>query len=183
MAATMALGAASARAAEGTEQLAKTLQERSRALASLYERLATEDGTQALVKALASGKADDFAQIYAGLDLPVHNRCAWVQDAVDVVVSVPKPSEECVLRDDLTPQERLLYLIIAMRHAQTFSPAPPRATGPFVVVEPPTPVPPGPFFDELKANGLLKCALVFAQSSSQELIFSAPYEFCLQEQP
>jgi hypothetical protein len=183
LAAVMALGGASARAAEGPEQLAKTLQERSRALASLYDRLATEDGTQALVKALSSGKADDFAHVYAGLELPVQNRCAWVSDAVDVVVSVPKPSQECVLRDDLTTDERLLYLIIAMKHAQVFYPAPPRATGPFAVVVPPPPIPSGPFLDELKANGLLKCALVFAQDGNQDLLLSPPYRFCLQEHP
>ena len=56
----------------------------------------------------------------------MQNRCAWVRDAVDVIVSDPKPSAECVLRDDLTPQERLLYLMIAMKHAQIFYPVPPR---------------------------------------------------------
>jgi hypothetical protein len=87
LAAVMALGAASARAGEGPGQLAKTLRERSRALASLYGRLATEEGAHLLVEALASGKAEDFDCVYAGLELPVENRCAWVRDAVDVVVS------------------------------------------------------------------------------------------------
>ena len=82
------------------------------------------------MNALASGKADDCARVYAGLELPVQNRCAWVRDAVDVIVSEPKPSDECVLRDDLTPDERLLYLVIAMKHAQIFYPVPPRVPGP-----------------------------------------------------
>ena len=42
--AAIVVGAVSARAGEGPEQLAKELRERSRALASLYDRLATEDG-------------------------------------------------------------------------------------------------------------------------------------------
>jgi hypothetical protein len=180
--AAVVLGAVSAHANDGPEQLAKQLQDRSRALASLYDRLATYEGTQALVKALASGKADDFAEVYAGLELPVQNRCAWVRDAVDVIVSEPRRSDECVLREDLTPAERLLYLMIAMKYAQILHPVPPRVPSPFVLV--PALIPPGPFLDELKANGLVECKLVLAQGgSSPKLLHSAPYRFCLQEQP
>jgi hypothetical protein len=179
--AAFALGAVPAHAGEGPEQLAKELQERSRALAALYDRLATYEGAHTLVKALGSGKADDFAQVYAGLELPVHNRCAWVRDAVDVVVAEPNPSDECVLRDDLTQGERLLYLMIAMKYAQVLYPVPPRVPSPLVLVPPP--IPPGPFLDDLKAAGLVKCQLVLAQGGSQRLLHSAPYHFCLQEQP
>jgi hypothetical protein len=180
--AAIVLGAVSARAGEVPEQLAKELRERSRALASLYDRLATEDGAQALVNALASGKPDDFARVYEGLELPVQNRCAWVRDALDVIVSEPKPSDECVLRDDLTPEERLLYLMIATKYAQVFYPVPPRVPSSLVLI--PALIPPGPFLDELKANGLVKCKLVFAQGSGgQKLLHSAPYHFCLHEQP
>jgi len=180
--AAIVVGAVSAHAGEGPEQLAKELRERSRALASLYDRLATDEGARTLVDALASGKAEDFAHVYEGLELPVHDRCAWVRDAVDVIVSEPKPSDECVLRDDLTPDERLLYLMIAMKHAQIFYPVPSRVPAPFVLI--PALIPPGPFLDELKANGLVECKLVFAQGSGgQRLLHSAPYHFCLQEQP
>ena len=182
VAAAIVVGAVAAHAGENPEQLAKDLQDRSRALASLYDRLATYEGTQTLVKALASGKAEDFAQVYAGLELPVQNRCAWVRDAVDVIVAEPKRSDECVLREDLTQAERLLYLMIAMKHAQVFHPVPPRVPSPFVPL--PALIPPGPFLDELKANGLVKCKLVLAQGGGSGKLFqSAPYRFCLQEQP
>jgi hypothetical protein len=179
--ATIVLGAVSARAGEGPEQLAKELRERSRALASLYDRLATEEGSQTLVDAIASGKPEDFARVYDGLELPVHDRCAWVRDAVEVLSFTPKPTEECYLKDSLTQQERLLYYIIAMRHGQLFRGLPPVKNSLFQVL--PAPILSGPFLDELKANGLVQCKLVFAQSGSQQLLASPPYRFCLQEQP
>ena len=178
--AAIVVGAVSARAGEGTEHLAKELRERSRALASLYDRLATEDGAQSLVKALGSGKPEDFARVYEGLELPVHDRCAWVRDAVEVLSFTPLPTEECQLKQPLTQQERVLYFMIAMRHAQPFQVPGPGSSSPFQVV---APLLPGPFLDELKANGLVECTLVFARSGSEQILVSPPYRFCLQEQP
>ena len=182
VAAAILLGAVSARAGEGTEQLAKDLRERSRALASLYERLATEEGAQVLVDAIASGKPEDFARVYEGLELPVHDRCAWVRDAVEVLSFTPQPTEECHLRHPLTQQERVLYFIIARRYGQLQATVATGGGGSLFQVVPPA-IPPGPFLDELKANGLVDCKLVFAQSGGQQLMMSPPYHFCVQELP
>ncbi|MET0556713.1 MAG: hypothetical protein ABW221_26980 [Vicinamibacteria bacterium] len=181
VAAAILLGAVSARAGEGPDQLAKELRERSRALASLYDRLATEEGARTLVDAIASGKAEDFAHVYEGLELPVHDRCAWVRDAIEVLSFTPKPTEECHLKDSLTQQERVLYYMIAMRHGQLVRGLAPGKSSLFQVL--PAPILSGPFLDELKANGLVQCKLVFAQSGTEQLLVSSPYRFCLQELP
>jgi hypothetical protein len=171
--ATIALGAVSAHASDGSEQLAKQLRERARALASLYDRLATDEGADTLVKAIGSGKPDDFARVYEGLELPVHDRCAWVRDAIEVLSFTPQPAEECYLKSPLTHQEQVLVFIIAMRHGQLLLD---QGSGRLRI-------PSGPFLDDLKANGLVDCKPVFAQSGSQRLLVSPPYRFCLQEQP
>ena len=134
------------------------------------------------MKALASGKDEDFARVYAGLELPVQNRCAWVRDAVDVIVSEPKPSGR--VRAEGRPDAGRAPAVPHDRdeaRADLLPRAAPRAQP--VRAGPPL-IPPGPFLDELKANGLVKCKLVFAQgAAARELLQSPPYHFCLQEQP
>lgn len=173
-----------AQAGDDFEQLARELQLRARALGPLVERLGTKEGSQALAKAFATGAPEDFANVYAGIELPVHDRCAWVRDLVDVLTLEPQYEEQCRLRDDLSNAERIRYVMIAMKYGHgTFQAnGSTGSTGPNLQLVS-LPIPPGPFLDELKANGLVDCQWVTVPGAGSKTVLGTPYHWCPVEHP
>ncbi|MGH2673867.1 MAG: hypothetical protein ACRDKA_13165 [Actinomycetota bacterium] len=80
-----------------------------------------------------------------------------MREIIDRVIVTPTEVEVCVLRDDLTPAERGLYLMIAIRHGALIPLT--KAEGSLIMLGPGPEIPPGPFLDELKANDLVDCSV------------------------
>ena len=131
---------------------------RFKALSRLFGQLGSQEGAQRLLESLISGDTEAFVRLIEPLeipDFPQLGKCFWVREVVERVVVTPTGFvEECWLRDNLTPEERALYLQIAFRHRQG------RPIGGAMEVTlraGHSVIPPGPFLDELKANGLVAC--------------------------
>jgi hypothetical protein len=145
------------------------------ALHELSGRLSSPDAVRELVGIMVKGDAAGFNAFLDELKLPLTGKCWWAHDMIDTVMRTSGDTEEvCTLREDLTPQERFLYIVIAARYGQLTG----GKTGGFHVVGVPMPIPPGPFLDELKAAGLVKCTQRPKESDSLP-IAGKPYYFCL----
>src|SRR5215208_1815965 len=121
------------------DNLYQDLAHRFRALSQLFGQLGSPESAQALLDSL------DYP-------MPI-GKCFWLKEIIESTIGGPNGTvEECWLRDDLTSRERALYLAIAWRHnilvAWEERPKLTLEDGRVVI-------PPGPFRDELKANGLV----------------------------
>ncbi len=116
-----------------------------------------------LVDVLDRGDSDRFEKLTGQFgDFP--SRCSVMcHVAVEVISTGSKPEivEQCSLRTDLTFTESLTAYQIYRRHFGTGGPLVAHQVGTLsstvLVVEI---VPPGPYLDELKANGLVTCRIV-----------------------
>jgi hypothetical protein len=147
------------------------------ALSQLFAKLSSSKASQELLDSLTSGDSAAFNHLIDSVDIPILGKCFWVREIVEHVVVTPVGFvEECWLRDNLTPTERGLYLQIASRHRQEKTVAKLMEvtiqTGHAVI-------PPGPFLDELKANGLVTCELHMAYDASVSAIMSKPERVCI----
>jgi hypothetical protein len=82
--------------------------------------------------------------------------------------------EQCRLRTDLTRGEWLDYILVTLRH----DPSRLEGQGPVLRALDDV-IPPGPYLEELKAHGLVTCALVRKYSSRLSLFPGTPERFCL----
>jgi hypothetical protein len=140
------------------DSLYQDLAGRFRALGQLFDQLGSRDGAQALVDSLISEDGPAFNRLIEPLDIPdipQLGKCFWVREIIDRVVANPTVVEVCVLRDDLTPEERVLYLSIAMRHGMVMPLT--EAQRAMMTLGQGPEIPPGPFLEELKANDLVIC--------------------------
>jgi hypothetical protein len=174
----------------GEAQLYDELARRFSAAQRLFERFSTPEGSRELLEVLVARDAAAFGRLIDGLDLPFAGKCWWAQemmwktiDAFDL--EAPKVTQ-CYLRDDLTPEERWMYVLIALRH---------REAEPVVVTEQKTleatpagpvervAIPPGAFLDELKAVGLVYCETTPADVLFLRPVVGEPFHFCLPDGP
>jgi hypothetical protein len=166
----------------GFDSLAEDLAGRFRALGRLFDQLGSKEAAHKLLDSLISEDAATFNQLIEPLDIPnipELGKCVWVREIIDRVVVTPTLVEVCVLRDDLTPAERALYLSIAIRHAH----------GPLVdlteaelvltTLGDDQGIPPGPFLEELKANGLVTCSSRVKYEVSTVLVLGKPEKVCV----
>lgn len=147
------------------------------ALSQLFGKLSSSKASQELLDSLTSGDAAAFNQLIDIVDMPILGKCFWVREIIERVVVTPAGFvEECWLRDSLTPSERGLYLQIAFRHRQEK----PVAQSMEVTIQTGHAViPPGPFLDELKANGLVTCDLRMTYDTSAIAVMSKPERVCV----
>lgn len=145
------------------------------ALSKLFGQLSSPKAAQDLIAGLTSEKDGHFKLLTDQLDIPMLGKCVWLREIIERVVSTSTGfATECWLRDDLTPAERLVYLRIAWRNMQVH-----RTANPVLVRNGRTIIPPGPFLDELRANGLVHCENVPTYESSLTLTLSRPERICL----
>ncbi len=162
------------------DDLYQDLADRFRALSQLFGQLGSPESAQALLDSLISEDAEAFNRLVDRVDYPIHvGKCFWVREIVERIVSTPSGTvEECWLRDDLTSQERGLYLEIAWRHnilvAWEERPKLTLEDGRIVRIV----IPPGPFLDELKANGLVTCAERITYSPIHGVAAGKPQRLC-----
>jgi hypothetical protein len=182
-AAALALASSSAPASaqEPLDDLAGHIATQSRALNQVLDRLGRPDIARAVVDSALRGDARTFEGLFEGVELQVPNRCVWIADTVEKLTSTFVGLEqECRLRTDLTRGELFDYIQITLKHY------PP----PQYVAKDGTPlpaigdvIPPGPYLDELRAHGLVNCALVKKYSSGIFLFAGKPEKFCLLGRP
>lgn len=156
----------------------KDLAARFKAISVLFERLGTPKAAQEIIEALASGDAKTFSRFTDLVDYPnlLEGKCAWVRDVIESAAATETTVDECWLRTNLTPAEGRRYLEIAMRHLGTGTPMLTVSSGLGLSRER-TIIYPGPFLDELNANGLVECHQV--QAWIPTLTLGLRYEVCL----
>jgi len=155
------------------------LADRFGALGRLFTELSSPKATQELLNSLTADDAAAFNQLVDRVDIPLIGKCFWLQEIIERVVVTPAGVvEECWLRDDLTPDERLLYFLIAYRHrdekpvAKSMEVTRQESLGRQVI-------PPGAFLDELKANGLVTCEMRMTYDTSTILVLGKPERICV----
>jgi hypothetical protein len=146
------------------DDLYQDLAHRFRALSRLFGQLGSPESAQALLDSLISEDGVAFNRFVDRVDYPMPiGKCFWLKEIIESTIGGPNGTvEECWLRDDLTSQERGLYLAIAWRHniLVALEERPKLTLEDRRVV-----IPPGPFLDELKANGLVTCEWRITYSS------------------
>lgn len=159
------------------ESLYQDLAYRFGALSRLFDQLSSPEAAQELLDSLTSGDAATFNRLIDSVDVPVLGKCFWVRDIIERIVVTPTGFvEECWLRDNLTEAERRLYLEIAFRHRQG---TPVAQSMEVTISSGRSVIPPGPFLDELKANGLVACELRMTYDTSTTLVLSKPERVCI----
>ncbi|HXG63631.1 MAG TPA: hypothetical protein VNO70_00900 [Blastocatellia bacterium] len=154
---------------------------RFRALSGLFGQLGSPDAVQQLLDNLISGDAEAFARLIepaAMPSIPQLGKCFWLRGIIERAVLTPTLIEVCVLRDDLSPDERRLYLQIAIRHKERIHLS--EADMVLWKLGNGPEIPPGPFLDELKANGLVTCKTeVKYDTSTVQGPFGKPERVCI----
>jgi hypothetical protein len=160
------------------DDLYQDLADRFRALSQLFGQLGSPESAQALLDTLISEDAVAFNRLVDRVDYPMRvGKCFWLKEIIESTIGGPAGTvEECWLRDDLTSQELGLYLAIAWRHniLVAVEERPKLTLEDRRIV-----IPPGPFLDELKANGLVTCELRITYSPIHGVAAGKPQRVCI----
>ena len=178
-AAALVLALTAPASAQELDELAQHIASQSAALDQVLDRLKHPETARAVVTSALKNDPWAFERLFEGIDVPVRDKCVWIADTVEKLTSTYVGlGEECTLRDDLTRNEWIQYVLITIRHH------PPTAVDPNappvfeVVGNGPVVIPPGAYLDELKAHGLVTCKLVKKYSSGFFLFPGKPERFC-----
>jgi hypothetical protein len=163
----------------GLDDFHEELAQRFGAISRLFADLGTPGGAKDLLDRMMSEDPRALDPILDGVDLPIPmlGKCMWVREVLERVIHGPMHFETvCWVKDNLTPAEQLTYLQIWLR----YRPWPPQvATGTSTLVAGHVVIPPGPFLDELKANGLTECDTVATQDSTLVPVLGRPERICV----
>jgi hypothetical protein len=150
------------------------------ALSQLFAEFGSPKGARQLIDTLVSGDAAAFNKLIDPLDIPdipPLGKCFWVREIIDRVVVTSTLVEVCTLRDDLTGAELVLYLSIARRHGALIPLT--EAEDAIAALGDGEGIPPGPFLDELKTNGLVTCTTRVKHDVSTKLALGKPERVCV----
>ena len=151
------------------------LAERFGALSQLFGELNSPDATQGLIESLTSGDSETFKQLTDRVNLPMLGKCFWIREVIEsVMCDFAGFVEEWRLRDNLTADEILIYIRIVARHRPLK-----KVMADLTLAADPTVIPPGPFLDELKANGLVTPTNRSTWDCSIKAILAPPEKFCI----
>ena len=141
------------------DDLYQDLAGRFKAVSQFLGKLGSEKATRKLLDILISKDAAAFNRLFENMDipdLPLDLKCIFYREVIELFLCDSYKVEVCRLRLDLTPNERVQYILIAMRHRPGQPTFIHTGIGIKVLGENPE-IPPGPFLDELKANNLVTC--------------------------
>lgn len=132
-----------------------------RAASELLALFATPEGSRELLDVLTSGDHDRFHRIANRVTWPetdprliCHKACEIIGGRLGKLHKVV----ECRLRANLSPEERLAYMRIWLRHFGFVAVAVPAVDRPIrPLFNTGDVIPAGPFLDDLKAAGLVTC--------------------------
>jgi hypothetical protein len=158
------------------EGMYQEVADRFGALSRLFGELSSPNAAKELLDSLTLADASKAFPRYADrLDFPMRDKCFWLRELIEHVVVTPAGFvEECRVRDNLTPSEATLYLRIAWRHRERTLVGSQGTLHDFSHG-----VPPGPFLDELKANGLVTCKNVMTYDTSVTMVFGPYQRVCI----
>ena len=139
------------------------------AMQILSSRLSKPEEVGKLVDILAARDAKAFNVWLDGLDLPVIDKCWWVQDKLEKTFQKGEFQEVCRVRTDLTWSEIALYFRIAEEHRQA-------GTLPMIGLD--GKVPPGPFLEDLRKHELVDCPREWVVTEVLRPVLGKPYQFC-----
>lgn len=162
------------------EALYRDLGDRFSALSQLFAEFGSPKGARRLVDTLVSGDAAAFNRLIDPLDVPTIpplGKCFWVREIIDRVVVTTTLVEVCTLREDLSGGELALYISIARRHGALIPLT--AAEEAITALGDGEGIPPGPFLDELKANGLVTCTTKVKRDVSTKLALGKPERVCV----
>lgn len=163
------------------DSLCQDFAARFRALSQLFGQLGSQEAVRELLENLVSGDAEAFARLIEPVEIPnipQLGKCFWLREIIERVTMTPTLVEVCVLRGDLTPVERILYIQIARRYGALI-PLGDAELALWRLGATPE-IPPGPFLDELKANGLVTCKTeVKYDVSTTQGPFGKPQRVCI----
>src|SRR5262245_28360735 len=101
------------------DEVYQDLANRFGALSRLFSQLSSLEATRELLDSVAAGDAAAFNRIIDRVEFPLLGKCFWVRELIERVVATPTGwVEECWLRDNLTPDEQILYILTAFRHSR-----------------------------------------------------------------
>lgn len=142
------------------DDLYQDLARRFRAVSQFLRKLGSEEATRKLFDILISKDTAAFNRLFETMDipdLPPDLKCIFYREVIEIFLCDSYKVEVCRLRLDLTSNERVQYIQIAMRHRPGQPTFIHTGLGIKVLGENPE-IPPGPFLDELKANNLVTCS-------------------------
>lgn len=177
-AAALVLSVAAPAPAQEFDDLADHIAQQAGALGQVMDRLRRPEVARAVVESALKGDPRGFEGLFDGIEVQVPNKCVWIADTVEKLTSKFVGFEDqCWLRDDLTRSEWFLYVQITQKYfpPTTVNNNPP----PTVLADGHILIPPGAYFDELNANGLVHCESVKKYSSGIFLFPGRPERFCL----
>lgn len=158
--------------------LYKELAGRFGALSGLFGELSSPSAVKELLDSLTlADAAKPFPRLVDRFDFPMIGKCFWLRELIEhVVKTFTGFVEECRVRDNLTPSEFGLYFSIAWRHRDRTLVGKQMAGA---MHDTSRVVPPGPFLDELKANGLVTCKNEPTYNTSITFVFGPPEKICI----
>lgn len=140
------------------------------AMQILSSRLSKAEEVGKLVDILATRDAKAFNGWVDGLELPVPDKCWWVQDKLEHAFSKGEFQEVCRVKAVLTLSEAWRYFMIAEQHRQA---------GTLPTIGPDGKIPKGPFLDDLQRYGLVDCVQEWVVTALLRPVLGRPYRFCL----
>jgi len=160
------------------DELYGDVSRRFEAVSQLFDRLRTPKATEELLVGLVRGDGATINRLLDGIEVPVVGKCFWLRSVVERVLSTPTGYvTECWIRDNLTQSEKMLLLLISLRHTRDKVAA--KAMEVTLNVDGRRVVPPGEFLDELKANGLVDCAQRMTYDTGTALVLGPPENVCV----
>ena len=141
------------------DDLYRDLARRFRAVSQFLGTLGSDEATRKLLDILISKDATAFNRLFETMDipdLPQDLKCIFYREVIELFLCDSYKVEVCRLRLDLTSNERMQYILIAIRHRPGQPAFIHTGLGIEALGEDPE-IPPGPFLDELKANNLVTC--------------------------
>ena len=165
---------------EEFDGLVEEMAGRFQAFSQLFEKLSAVENVRTLFDSRIDSNPEAFSNLIDGFDIPKLDKCFWVSDVIDRIVSTPLGwVEECWLKDNLTPKERLTYLRICIRFGMNKPQIVTPGTLVATVFGTHTIIPAGPFLDELKANGLVECRFHQTYDLSVVEVLGPPMRICI----
>lgn len=181
-AAALVLAVTAPAQAQELDDLAQHIAAQSAALNQVLDRLKNPDIARAVVTSALENDARSFEGLFEGIDVQVPNKCVWIADTVEKLTSTFIGFEEqCWLRDDLSLDEWIQYVLITKKYYPPVAKDPNAPPTLEVVGDGHVVIPPGDYLNELKAHGLVNCKLVKKYSSGIFLFPGKPERFCFQK--
>ena len=166
---------------DSLDQAADDFSARAGALADLLQRWRKPNVARTVIKSLLADDGDTFRELLRDFEPPVLGKCFWVREIVEKIVAATEYRTVCRLRTNLTPDERQLYLSLALRFRRQGAHAvfvesrdEMHLTG---LVGPV--VPPGPFLETLRAQGLVVCTEEPVEGAGLQQLLGPPARICV----